>query len=302
MFYTIEPTTLPQISLVNSVIIQPPYIQKKRKVDEYILYAIKNGVMRLKENGVSYTLIPGDILILDPEFIHEGIETTYSEYYYVHFRHAKIWKNEEEVNKDYLLSIRNYALQVSSYSYEQYQSEKLILPKYYHFSSQSNFIKFQCLLNDAIEDNITQLEYFKIKTSGKIMEAFLHLGSSYLSTEIDNGEIEAAKSYAIVQDILNYINSEYKEYLSSTIIEDKFNCNFDYINRVFKRVTGNTIFAYLNRVRIDQAKVLLLTTSMKTKEVGEIVGFSDSYYFSKVFKKNTGISPTVFGKGIKKSV
>jgi YesN/AraC family two-component response regulator len=53
-------------------------------------------------------------------------------------------------------------------------------------------------------------------------------------------------------------------------------------------------------VRINHAKELISTTSMKISEIGQAVGFADIYYFSKVFKKATGITPSDYAKGILK--
>ncbi|HEX3075550.1 MAG TPA: AraC family transcriptional regulator [Lachnospiraceae bacterium] len=298
MFFCLDPIRLPRVCLINSTTIEPPYIHRRRKSDEFIVYIIKSGIMYLKENGIKYTLIPGDIFVLDPEYVHEGYEASYCEYYYIHFKHDSIWREVKELSQDSLISIRNRALQSNSFSYDIYESTSLMVPKYYHFKNQSSYIQLQYILNEAVEENKTQLENYKVKTSCKVLEAFVHIERCYISGEIDSSEQGAAKSLPKVQDILNFINSDYAQCLSSSMIEEKFQCNFDYINRIFKKVTGNTIFSYLNRVRIDHAKVLLLTTSLKTAEIGERVGFSDIYYFSKVFKKHTGVSPTAFGKGI----
>lgn len=304
MIYFLNPNILPKVNLINAAKIEPPYIHRRRKADEYILYIIKNGVMYLKENGVNYTLMPGDIFMLDPDYIHEGLKASCCEYFYIHFRHSKIRRteigNQMELIKESLISIRNKALQSISFSYESYETEELLLPKYYHFTNQSNFIKLQYLLNEAIEQNKTKLENYKIQSSCKVLEVMVQIEQSYISAEIESTRQGAAKSLTKVQKILNYINSDYAEYCSSTIIEERFNGNFDYLNRIFKRVTGNTIFAYLNMVRIGHAKELISTTSLKQVEIGEKVGIPDVYYFSKVFKKLTGVSPTVYGKGILK--
>ena len=72
--------------------------------------------------------------------------------------------------------------------------------------------------------------------------------------------------------------------------------NFDYLNRVFKKNIGKTIFVYLNEIRIHHAKELIATTSMKILSIGYRVGFQDECYFSKVFKKYTGMSPGQYEK------
>ena len=54
MFYLMDPGILPSVRLADSVVIEPPYVHKRRKADEFILYLIKRGVMYLQEDGVSH--------------------------------------------------------------------------------------------------------------------------------------------------------------------------------------------------------------------------------------------------------
>ena len=91
------------------------------------------------------------------------------------------------------------------------------------------------------------------------------------------------------------MNENYHRQISGAGIEEEFSCNFDYLNRVFKKNIGKTIFACLNEIRIHRAMELLATTSMKISAVGYRVGFKDDGYFCKVFKKYTGISPGQYG-------
>ena len=72
MFYRMDPGILPSVRLADSVVIEPPYVHKRRKADEYILYLIKRGVMYLQEDGAPITLQAGDVCILDPACTHEG--------------------------------------------------------------------------------------------------------------------------------------------------------------------------------------------------------------------------------------
>ena len=63
---------------------------------------------------------------------------------------------------------------------------------------------------------------------------------------------------------------------------------------VVKRETGQTYIAYLTEVRLDKAVELLNTTDDKTYVIAQKVGYQEQNYFSYVFKKRFGISPTKF--------
>lgn len=303
MFYCLNPNILPKIRLINSTTIDLPYVHKKRKADEYILYIIRKGSMYIIENGEKYILTEGDFFLLDPSYIHEGYKGSYCEYYYIHFKHSDIHKMEESLKASItqeILENRNDSLQSNSFSYDIYEKDKLLIPKKYHFSNYNSFITTSCLLNEAIEHNKNQMENYKILCSCKVLEALVEITRSFVFTEIENLSSGVPKSYRKIQELLKYLNTEYANKITSSTIEKQFSCNFDYMNRVFKKLTQKTIFTYLNTVRIDHAKELISTTSLKLSEISIKVGFNDEYYFSKVFKKYTGIPPAVYARGMLK--
>ncbi|HZK26497.1 MAG TPA: helix-turn-helix transcriptional regulator, partial [Thermoclostridium sp.] len=67
-----------------------------------------------------------------------------------------------------------------------------------------------------------------------------------------------------------------------------------YLSRMFKKELGVNFIDYLNGLRVEKAKELLIDSQYKTYEVAEEVGISDAHYFSRLFKKYEGISPTEF--------
>ena len=68
--------------------------------------------------------------------------------------------------------------------------------------------------------------------------------------------------------------------------------------RSFKELTGATPAQYIRAIRIANAQSLLETTAYNVTEIGSIVGYDDPLYFSRVFKKENGISPSEFRRRI----
>ena len=67
-----------------------------------------------------------------------------------------------------------------------------------------------------------------------------------------------------------------------------------YFSRIFKEETGDNFNLYVNRVRIEAAKKLLLNEKIPLVDISTMVGFEGQSYFSKVFKKMTGVTPGKF--------
>ncbi|MNH45884.1 HTH-type transcriptional activator Btr [compost metagenome] len=66
------------------------------------------------------------------------------------------------------------------------------------------------------------------------------------------------------------------------------------MSRAFKEITGYTVIEFFNKLKMDKAKALLLEGDMKIKDVAQTLGYSDEFYFSRLFKKTEGLSPSEF--------
>lgn len=96
----------------------------------------------------------------------------------------------------------------------------------------------------------------------------------------------------LLQETLDYIGQHYSEKLSLEMMAERAHLSINYFCKLFKDQTGETFVNYLNKTRIHAAVWLLSTTSMKTYEIADAVGFSDYHHFTKTFKKITGLTPS----------
>lgn len=72
----------------------------------------------------------------------------------------------------------------------------------------------------------------------------------------------------------------------------------EYFRTIFQKCYGTSPIKYINQLRVERAKELLLSDSYTVADTAELSGFSDVSYFSKTFKKATGVAPSDFGEGL----
>ncbi len=96
--------------------------------------------------------------------------------------------------------------------------------------------------------------------------------------------------------ILRYLNQHYNEQVKLKDISKLYYINKNYASYIFKRNTGMTFSDYLNKIRMEQAKKLLVSTEYTIFEVSEMIGYMDYSYFSKAFKKKYGVTPSQYRK------
>ena len=99
-----------------------------------------------------------------------------------------------------------------------------------------------------------------------------------------------------MHQISQYISSHYSEPLPLEFLCKKFCISKSHLSRKFKEYAGIGLNEYITYVRITNAEHLLKETTLSLTQISEQCGFSDSNYFSTVFKKITGVSPYKYSK------
>lgn len=155
--------------------------------------------------------------------------------------------------------------------YEEYRSKVLFLERDMELLDFYEEIKKRSSLDDKIIYTKEQLE--KDKSKGIV-------GYRGGNKEIRNA--------------VEYIQLHYAEELSLNKLAEEVKLSENYLSNLFKQEMGENLVSYINRIRIENAKNLLLSTSMKVYEIAEAVGFHNATYLSTTFKKVTGMSISEF--------
>ena len=105
----------------------------------------------------------------------------------------------------------------------------------------------------------------------------------------------SVKDYSpTVQKVVVMIESNLSSDLTLSELATSLNINASYLSTVFKKETGKTVTAYVNEKRIELAQELLRTTNLQIQTIAQYCGIIDVHYFTRLFKKITGVSPKQF--------
>ncbi|MDP4133483.1 MAG: AraC family transcriptional regulator [Bacillota bacterium] len=104
-------------------------------------------------------------------------------------------------------------------------------------------------------------------------------------------EFNDVKHADVLFKAMNYIKQNYKEKLSLDDICANVYLSKSYLSKIFKDEMKCTLTNYISSVRVEKSKSLLLDNSLSLADVASMVGFEDQSYYTKVFKKNEGVSP-----------
>ncbi|TDF98703.1 helix-turn-helix domain-containing protein [Paenibacillus piri] len=97
-----------------------------------------------------------------------------------------------------------------------------------------------------------------------------------------------------VRQMLDYIHEHYREPISVDGIAEQIGLNRVYVGRLFKQFVNQNMADYINQVRIEKAVELMSEMNMLVMEISEAVGFNNTHYFIKVFKKLMNVTPGKF--------
>lgn len=99
------------------------------------------------------------------------------------------------------------------------------------------------------------------------------------------------KHVDLLSKAVSFIRTNYMHKISLDDVSEYIYLSPSYLSKIFKEELGTNFNNYLNSVRIEKSKILLLSEQLSIFEISELVGFFDQSYFNKVFKRTTGMTP-----------
>lgn len=111
---------------------------------------------------------------------------------------------------------------------------------------------------------------------------------------LEEENLSNVRLHAIAEQIRVYVENHYQEDISVQKMAELFHYSDAYFCKIFKQCFEKSFIVYLAEFRMEKAKALLADVSVNVKDVSIKVGYRDSNYFTKVFKRNTGETPSEY--------
>ena len=152
-------------------------------------------------------------------------------------------------------------------------------------------------MEDIFDTNLSIYEQLQEKISVEekrdfLIDVFSKITLSIKKSEISHGEM-------IMKKIKDYIEKNYNDPdISLSVIGDNIGYSTSYLSLIFKEMSGENFVDYINNYRLEKARNLLKKTNLKVLEISQMVGFTNSNTFIKVFKKYEGVTPGQYRSSI----
>ena len=265
---------------------QPPknYIWHNHDYFEMIYVYHGNCFNRFQDKTIQ--LYQGDILLLNPTILHQ------------------IYALHED---DYIFNIMLSKSLFEGAIWQLLSDNKLMnnffVNYFYQMNKIKDYIHFNHCQDHRIQEVITSLiaEYLEEEPGyHRVTQSYLVILFAYLSrsyTKLNMIDQNNLKQLGVLPDIISYIAQNYKD-VTLTEIQNSFNYSAGYVSRLIKQHTGKTFSEIVHNFKLNHAKELLQSTNLNITEIAEQIGFNDSHYLNKVFKKRFGITPSQYRKGM----
>lgn len=258
----------------GTFITNQPWIHKERIIDSYEIISPVDSTLYIESDHIPYAIEPGEILLLPPHTLHRGLKLCEGrmKFHWLHFSQTQLQlRNEAEVLQD--ISDKN-------------PEKMIILPVY---TNKIDSRRFHVMFNQL-------LDLYQEKKPKDYLNAYLSCLLYELTSEITNYLIHKKYSGNRLQPIQDWIRIHAFEDITLEQIAEHFKYNKNYLSRIYKESAGIGISEQIIKFRLKHAKELLTETDLSIIEIASEVGYEDSKYFMRLFKKYESVTPTEYRK------
>ena len=299
ILYTPSPfarSSLLHLQEVGSLIAIKPHTSKREKLQSYLCFMVEDGEGELVYEGKKYELRRGDVVFIDCRKAYShSTGNSYSTGDGHSVDNSRSMVNNHSTDNNHTTEKDNGNLWSLRWCHFYGPSMPAIYAKYCERGGLpvirgGDMDQYATIISD-IYTLASSSDYIRdMRINGKLNDLLTLLKESSWHRE---AHTNAPKKMEI-SSVKSFLDEHYKEKLSLESVASHFFIDKHYLARLFKEQYGVTLVTYLQQVRITHAKRMLRFTDKSIEEIGLECGIGELNYFSRVFKKLEGVSPSEF--------
>ena len=278
-------SSLLHLQEVGSLTAIRPHASKREKLQSYLCFVVEDGEGELVYEGKRYDLKAGDVVFID---CRKAYSHSTGNAHSVDNNHST-----EEKDGGKLWSLRwchFYGPSMPAIYAKYCERGGLPVIRGADIARGANVSQYAAILTD-IYTLASSSDYIRdMRINGKLNDLLTLL----MESSWHQGNSSNAPKKMDISSVKSFLDEHYSEKLSLESVAGSFFVNKHYLARLFKEQYGVTLVTYLQQVRITHAKRMLRFTDKSIEEIGLECGIGELNYFSRVFKKLEGVSPSEF--------
>jgi len=253
------------------------------------IYLVTKGKAQIYIYGQKYLLTPGHMYLIPSFTLVDMFCGDSFTHYYIHFT------SRIQIGLDILSLIKsNVQVNIEPYKFIPHLFNRLLAlnpergliehdankPLYKAVTERASHLDAKMPISDVLENN----GIFR-----QILALFFKQGNQGALPDTING-------LGRFGEVIEYIRLHLHEPIVLSDMAEVADLNPTYFSNLFSKQMGVSPITYLNNQRIEKGQMLLLSSHDSLEQIAEQIGFDDKFYFSRCFKKITGLSPSAYRK------
>jgi len=272
----------PHVRYLNLLQCTPGFTDGHRRIYDHQFIYVHKGKGRIEIGEKMYSAITGDVFFYGPGVVHTFYADEVDPFILtgLHFDFTNHFKTLP-------FPIGPFATHLYK---EELATETIEFVDFIGFPEHIN-LSAHTRLRELIFEMLKEFEEGRIYSAGYINSLF-HAFLIIISRNVLMSKVDPNSKDEIVTEVIRFLQDHYAENPSNECIAEIFHFHQNYLNQLMVANTGVPIRQYLIDFRIRKALDMLLNTDSSIKEIAKNVGYEDLHYFSRVFKKKTGLTPS----------
>ncbi|MFS0726018.1 helix-turn-helix transcriptional regulator [Paenibacillus sp. 1P07SE] len=274
---------LPLVQDIGWNLSETVYTHPDRVLGFNVFLFVASGRMQVIEEDREYLVGPGEHMFLKQGLHHYGrprASEAGTGWYWIHFRTPGLASASDDGQEP---------LPDLSFYHPEHYRYRLALPKY-------GSTPWHAALGQRLEQLLRQSRERGVphRMTWLSVQVYLFLELQRAAGEAGDPQRPQGKAAALPGRVMSYLKQHAREELDADALSRQLQLNYSYISATFSRLTGQTVVQAHTKLRIEQAVALMRDTSLNISEIAKQVGYTNPFYFSRVFKKTMGESPSSY--------